>query len=288
MADPTSLIERKFKEDVNRLDIEIKDSEALVIGGLLALNTLTGKIEFMDDDDNLLPCGIAVKQAQGDNENLTGDATEKYRVIARSGITLENVSVTGAGAITDVGSFVYATDGQTMTLTRPTTGLPIGFVKKWNATTYCDVQLFTLEGSFLQAQLGTKKKIRLGTVNSASLEGTGAADLLSWEAPYAGKITALYAYCEGFDAGLLAGAHTCNLEIGTTNLTGGVLPLGFGDADAIGDLATKIAANAITGNNTFNTGDTITLELVASGTGFTAAQDGVFAIYMDVEPIIGA
>jgi hypothetical protein len=125
----------------------------------------------------------------------------------------------------------------------------------------------------------------LGRVNSKSLEGTGAIDLLKWAAPFAGKITAFYAYCEGFDTGLVAGAQTCNLEIGTTNLTGGVLSLGYGNADAAADLATKISSTAITANNEFEAGDTISMELIASGTGFTADQDGVFAIYIDIEPV---
>jgi len=288
MADPTSIIERSFKEDTNRISLKIKDSEALVIGGLLALDVATGKVEFMDDSDGLIPCGVAVKQAAGNNEELTGDSSGTYSVISRAGIVLEKVAVTGASGITDTFSLVYATDGQTMTLTRPTTGLPIGFVKKWWSSTTCDVQLFSLEASFLQAQLGTKKTINLGRVNSHSLEGTSAIDLLSWTAPFAGKIVSFYAYCENFDTGLIAGAQTANLEIGTTNLTGGVLSLGFGDADAAGDMATKISSTAITANNSFNSGDVITMELIASGTGFTADKLGTFSIYIDVEPVAGA
>jgi hypothetical protein len=288
MADPTSVVSRDFKEDTNRGVFVIKNAEELVIGGLLALDTVTGKMEFMDDAEKLLPMGVAVKQAAGDNEKLTGDSAGTYSVVARSGVILSSVTVTGASAITDTLKFVYATDGDTLTLTRPTTGLPVGFVKKWITSTTCDVQLFSIEASILQSQLGTVKKVLLGRVNSASLEGTVAADLLSWVAPYAGTIDSLYAYCEGFDDGVVAGAHTLNLEIGTTNLTGGVLPLGFADCDAIDDLATKISASAIAGANRFKTGDVITCELIASGTGFTAAKNGVFAIYMDVTPVLGA
>lgn len=284
MADPTSIIAWSYKEDVNRFEGTIKDSEALVIGGLLAINISTGKVEFMDDAANLLPIGIAVKQADGDNENLTGDSGGTYKVISRSGVVLKDCTVVGASAITDTFKLVYATDGQVMTLTKPSVGLPIGFIKKWTSGTTCDVQLFSLEASFLQAQLGTTKQICLGKLWSNAIEGTSALDLMKWTAPFAGKITGFYAYLEKFDAGLVAGAQTFNLEIGATNLTGGVLSLGYENADGSDDLAVKVSSTAITANNEFDAGDEITMELVASGTGFTASQDGCFAIYIEVEP----
>lgn len=288
MADPTSIISRKERVDILRFEGEIKDAEALVIGGLLAINTSTGKVEFMDDAQYLVPIGVAAVQLQGDNENLTGNAAGDYSVVAKSGIIIPSIAVTGASAITDVLKLVYATDGQTMTLTRPTTGLPIGFVSKWISATLCDVQLFSLESTRILSAVGTKQTICLGRMNSASLEGTAAADLLSYVAPNGFKIDKFYAKCEGFDAGLTGGAQTFNLEIATVNVTGGVLSLGHADGNAITDLAVEVDATAITALNECKAGDTIQVELVASGTGFTAAQDVWFALYIDITPVIGA
>jgi len=288
MADPTSVLTRSFKDDVSRFEGTIKSAEALVIGGLIAVNQSTGKVQFMDDAQYLMPVGVAVKQKDGDNDNLTGDAGGTYGVVTRAGIVLENVSVTGASAITDLFKLVYATDGQVMSLTRPTTGLPIGFVKKWNATTYCNVQLFSLEGQRILNNIPTKNIICIGRINSHSLEANSAANMLEVDIPQACNIEALYAKPEAFDTGLVAGSLTFNLEIDAVDVTGGVLTLAFGDANAEGDLATKISATAITALNKCKTGSVLQLERVNGGTGFTASKDGWFALYIEITPIPGA
>lgn len=65
-----------------------------------------------------------------------------------------------------------------------------------------------------------------------------------------------------------------NLEIGTTNTTGGVLTLALADTDTIGKVK---AATAITAANTGSASDTISIEMAASGTVFTAGA-GYFVI----------
>lgn len=65
-----------------------------------------------------------------------------------------------------------------------------------------------------------------------------------------------------------------NLEIGTTNVTGGVLTLLLADTDTIGKIK---AATAITALNTGTASDTISIEMAASGTVFTAGA-GYFVI----------
>jgi hypothetical protein len=65
-----------------------------------------------------------------------------------------------------------------------------------------------------------------------------------------------------------------NLEIGTTNVTGGVLTLLLADTDTIGKIT---AATAITALNVGSETDTISLEMAASGTVFTAGA-GYFVL----------
>jgi hypothetical protein len=65
-----------------------------------------------------------------------------------------------------------------------------------------------------------------------------------------------------------------NLEIGTTNLTGGVLTLALADTDTIGKVK---AATAITAANVGTSTDTISIEMAASGTVFTAGA-GYFVL----------
>lgn len=96
---------------------------------------------------------------------------------------------------------------------------------------------------------------------------TAAADLIS-------------AYVLGFKFKLLAvsfvttvlgtgagASQVLNFEIGTTNVTGGVLTLLLADTDTLGK---KTDATAITAANTGAATDTISLEVAASGTVFTA------------------
>lgn len=65
-----------------------------------------------------------------------------------------------------------------------------------------------------------------------------------------------------------------NLEIGTTNTTGGVLTLLLANTDTIGKIT---AATAITALNEGAATDTISIEMAASGTVFTAGA-GYFVI----------
>ena len=65
-----------------------------------------------------------------------------------------------------------------------------------------------------------------------------------------------------------------NLEIGTTNVTGGVLTLLLADTDTIGKVT---AATAITAANTGSASATLSIEMAASGTVFTAGA-GYFVI----------
>ena len=65
-----------------------------------------------------------------------------------------------------------------------------------------------------------------------------------------------------------------NLEIGTTNVTGGVLTLTLASQSAIGVVTN---ATAITALNEGSATDTISLEMAASGTVFTAGA-GYFVI----------
>lgn len=103
---------------------------------------------------------------------------------------------------------------------------------------------------------------------------TAAIDLLTNYTPgYRFKVLA-------FDfvttvAGTGSGAsQTFNLEIGTTNLTGGVLNPTLSSTDTIGKIT---AGSAITAANVGTASDTLSIEMAASGTVFTAGA-GYFVI----------
>lgn len=69
-------------------------------------------------------------------------------------------------------------------------------------------------------------------------------------------------------------SQTFNLEIGTTNLTGGSLNVTLASTDTIGKLT---SGTAVTAANTGTASDTISIEMAASGTVFTAGA-GYFVI----------
>lgn len=291
MADATALIERAHEcESVaNRMEATIKSAEVLVVGGLSSVVYGTGKVENGDDTAALIPTGYVLGSTVGDNSTagLTGNATGDQKVMTSAARMLKDVTVTGVATIADLFKLVYATDNQTLTLTAPTVGLPIGYVKEHVSTTTCHVQLFTLSESLMWGFIPRKETIYLGALMSQAMQGTEAADLLKYTCRKHMTIDTLHAYPNGFDNAAVAGSHTLNLEIGATNTTGGVLTLAFGSCDAEGDLGTKISATAITALNEASMGDVLTLE-TAGGTGFTADAVAGFNVYMDVTYLPGA
>jgi len=96
---------------------------------------------------------------------------------------------------------------------------------------------------------------------------TSAADLITAYTPgYAFELLSLEFVTTTIGAGASA-SQVLNLEIGTTNVTGGVLTILLADTDVLGE---KKAATAITAANVGTASDTISLEVAASGTVFTA------------------
>lgn len=104
--------------------------------------------------------------------------------------------------------------------------------------------------------------------------GTSAIDILTNLTPgFPFKITS-FAFVTTV-AGTGSGAsQVFNLEIGTTNVTGGVLTLTLASQATIG---TVTAATAITAANVGSATDTISIEMAAGGTVFTAGA-GYFVI----------
>lgn len=104
--------------------------------------------------------------------------------------------------------------------------------------------------------------------------GTSAIDMITTITPgYKFKILGLDFVTTV--AGTGAGAsQVFNLEIGTTNVTGGVCTVTLASTDTIGKIT---AGTAVTAANTGTASDTISLEMAASGTAFTAGS-GYFVI----------
>lgn len=98
---------------------------------------------------------------------------------------------------------------------------------------------------------------------------TAAADLLTnYVLGFAFKILSVSFVTTTIGAG--AGAsQVLNLEIGTTNVTGGVVTLTEAATDTLGELT---AGTAITANNVGTASDTLSIEVATGGTVFTAGN----------------
>jgi hypothetical protein len=291
MADPTSIVTKFSSYDIDkqRHSLIIKDSEALVHWALVSLNRSLGRAEFADDASDLIPAGLALGERYG-AETLTGDTAGSYGVVVRGGIILKNVSVTGVTASTDISKFVYATDGQTLTLTKPATGVPQGVIVGYVSTTYCDVYLFDMVESIVNSSLGNQPTAykSFGTFLTNAIQGNVAAVLHTETAKEHYQFVSLHALPKGYDNAVVAGAQTLNLQIGATDVTGGVLTLGFASFDATGDMGTIINATAITADNEVHIGNTVILEMAGAGTGFTADAVAAFEVFAIIERLPGA
>lgn len=111
---------------------------------------------------------------------------------------------------------------------------------------------------------------------------TSAADLVTNFTPgFKFKILAVDFVTTTLGTGSGA-SQTLNLEIGTTNVTGGVVNPTLAGTDTLGELT---AGTAVTAANTGSASDTISVEVAASGTAFTAGA-GVLLVRiqnMDVQ-----
>jgi len=287
MADSASNLSYE-KEYFPSIAAPVKSAEVMVMDGFCSIALGTGLIENAGTAVDMLPVGMCVGDFAGKNSpaGMTGNATGTVKVTTKSGEKLINKSVTGVAAITDFGKNVYATDNQTLTLTKPTAGIPIGFVAKWNATTYCDIQTFTPAELLMWSFLPQKETIYLGYVSSQAMGGTAAIDLFSYTANRRMQIDTFKAY-PMFDDAAVAGDQDLNLEIGAVDVTGSDLTLAYTDCDAAGDMGTASSA-ACTALNIVSQGEVITVEMAASGTGFTNDIRAGFNLYIDVTYLPGS
>jgi len=207
----------------------------------------------------------------------TGDTTASP--IVRVGIDTErrvvhSCPVTGlAGTIDDVQRWVYATADGTFDVTLPAAPnrLPVGIITDFLTSTTADVLFFSYSDLLIVAMCGGGVTTwMMGTI-SAELASTGNM-LTGIVAPCHGVIQEAYAICvsEPTDSDV---SIAVNLEIGGTNVTGGVITLAA--ADVIGE---KKAGTSITvSTSIMHAGDLIDVEGTVTSAG--TAKDGVYNLY---------
>lgn len=203
MADPTEFVKAlkdfKLMTQYQHAD-EIKDSEALVKAALSMLDVSTGKAEFAASANNLAPLGQVVDAADGNIDHLTGDSTYGYKVVNQSNILLYNVPVTGLSSIANKLQYVYASDGQTLSLTIPATGVPIGLVWDYRSSGYGDIYLFGKKEAKMLGHMACDYEYKdFGTYLTNALQSTGATTLYVETSLEHYKIISLHAQPVGYD-----------------------------------------------------------------------------------------
>lgn len=279
MADSTAPLTRTRSEDPSRIAVQIADAVALYHHTFAGVRgpthaTSQGYADSYDDEAGMIFAGLV--ETPGGLASATGDTGADPPTETSISILpqiLRSVTVTGATAQTDLFRPVYATDNQTLDLARPADDAEVvGVVVKWHTSTTCDVLLLGLAVQIAVGFAGGNRQvIELGHFDHAALTtGDKVTDL---PMPFHGKFVSLHGAVETAFTGS-AGTAALNLEIGTTNVTGGVLTV---STAAGGTIGTVLNGTAITAENVFHEGDLISLEAVGSGTQ-TAGRVRVFAI----------
>jgi hypothetical protein len=195
---------------------------------------------------------------------------------------VEYLAVTGlAGTVADNFKLVYATTDNDFTLTRPAApnGNPVGIVVQFRTATTCDIILYGLVTQLgIALGGGTLRSECIGVVAPVL---TGSANLLTgWKAPCHGRILSVYAECIAANTDVDVDSDI-NLEIGGTNVTGGVVELIY--TDAAGD---KKSGTAVSAANVFHAGDAIDVEVTVNTAG-TATDPGLYNLYVEFETLPG-
>lgn len=220
-----------------------------------------------------IPVGFAEAGVTG-----TGSSANKSSILVE-GRVQEQRAVTGVTAITDVGKWVYATDDDTLTLTRATLNIPVGIIVDWYSGTSCDVYFLSFgELLAIQAAGGIHRNVLVATMSAGAATGNIATGIVM---PCHGVFTNIYGVCvvDATDADV---DHSINFEIGGTNVTGGVLNWLFSTA-----LGAKLACTAITPSTAvFHEGDLLDVETVANVAG-TTSDPGLLNIYAEYDILPG-
>lgn len=186
---------------------------------------------------------------------------------------LKRVVVTGAASRGDILRPVYCTDNQTLTLTRPTLGVPIGVILEWHTSTTVDVLLF---GAAVQAAIDLagagQELIYLGSIDfGTTIDGDLKTGI---PMPFHGELLEVFTITELVLVGA-SGTILLNFEIGGTNVTGGVITVATATQATLG---TKSVGTAITAAAVFHEGDLLDIEGASAGGTRTTGRVGIYAI----------
>jgi len=202
-------------------------------------------------------------------EATAGDGGAVIQVL-KAGIV--DVTITSV-AVTDVGKPVYASDDGTFSLTQGASSL-IGTVQKYVTTNTASVEFKAYPaGAVANKVYGT---LTFPITNTKLANGD---IIVAYTPGFAGTIEK-WAYVVHDPVTTADDAATLNLEIGTTDVTGGAIALTSALCTPIGKV---IAAAAITAANVFSATDTISVDASAV-TSFAEGTGSIVITYSQALP----
>lgn len=239
-------------------------------GEIIALTVKTGTTIYKGSLVNVDSTGYAVPAANAASVVFMGVAMEggtagqTIRVYRRG---IFKFAIPATATIADVGQRVYVSDSATVTKTAGK-GVYVGRIIQVDSTTSCWVDL-----EYGAPATGTVADRSILTI-PVKLAKLANGDIVTTFTPgFAGTIEKI-SFVVTDPATTADKAATLNMEIGTTNLTGGVLSL---TTVACGTLGKVTDATAITANNAFDKTDTISVE-AASVTAFTEGEGALLIV----------
>ena len=273
-----------------RYTFEVADTRTVFAAAMAALCTArhatvarAGRVEAFSGAKGQFPLGLVQDSESVDGTGTVGDVAADIPPKVAVGIDeaeIVNVAVTGlANTAADRGQIVYMSADDTYTLTRPTRGIPMGFVvDAGQEDGMAKVAMFSAFERAVLCLAGSGRTI----LNLGSLNMTlgGSQNLRTGIIlPFAGKFGVPYAIVDEAPTGA-AGTGTINLEVDGVNVGGGVVTVATGDA--VGDKKTGTALTG-DGTETFAEGSLLDVEFTF-GTVMTA---GRVDLYVPVEFSLG-
>ena len=279
MADATTPTSQKRVNDPSKIGVQIADAVTLYkdrLHGIRGEDHATTQ-GYADAYAAELGMMFAGRLLDGDGlASKLGDTSATPPPEASLNVLpeiLKSVTVTGVASQGDLLKAVYATDNQTMTLTKPSSpgAPPIGFVSRWYTSTTCDVCLLGLVGQWILGMAGGGESIMfLGALDFATLaDGNVLTGIVM---PFHGEIVEVYTITGTTLVGA-SGTALINLELAAVNVTGGVVTVATATQAAVG---TKSAGTAITALNAFHQGDLLDVEVASAGATRTSGSVNLY------------
>lgn len=289
MADPTAVVNLGAEQRyLGRANHQITNSETLVKGAVVSaiFGTAGTPAQFAADEAGAWPIGLAVGPESGRTLTGANAGNETDPAVVTAGeMILKDAAVTAVAADTDIGKPVYATDGQTLSITTPADdALPMGFVyDKDRGSTDAVADVFVL-GKVLSWLLamggGVRKTHCLGTLTAYTAGYIVGSASTGIKLRGHGKIVTFQAFVTAVATDDTKETSIA-LKINDAAVTGGAADLDVSELQTQGG---EVTVTAITGANEFHDGDLLQI----TATGGSPPVDGAVTAFIEVEYLPGA